>query len=360
MSDVDIIIGAGGTGGHLYPGVAIAGALRDLREDMEIGFVITSRPSEEQLMEELGYKYWKVCTRPLLGGFNLSLIRNIFMNIISLFQSFFILMRSGAEMVIGMGGYLSGPLFITATILQKKRVIFEQNIIPGFTNRVLSHLSHISFTSFPETELSGRVEITGNPLRRGILKERDKSLENFGLSDDRKTILIMGGSQGAHSINLAIMEAFRSGWGDEYQFIVQTGEEDYRDVLEVVEEMGIQAVVRGFYDDMGSVYGAGDLYIGRAGSTVYEVLNAGLPMILIPYPYSASSHQQANARYIVDEGAGVIVGDDELSGDMIIEKVEMILKDEDLYEDMRNSCGELARPNSAEVASLKILELMER
>jgi UDP-N-acetylglucosamine--N-acetylmuramyl-(pentapeptide) pyrophosphoryl-undecaprenol N-acetylglucosamine transferase len=356
--EVDVIIAGGGTGGHLYPGISILKALRSISEGIEVGFVITGKDSERRIMEDFDVKYWQLSSAPIMTGFSLSFIKNIFLNIIAFFKSIKIIIDTDASVYIGMGGYVSGPLLLTAYLFKKKLIIFEQNMIPGITNKLLSIVADIGFVAFPRTRLFCPMEVVGNPIRDNLIKDREEALKHFAFAEDKKTIVVIGGSQGAHSINMAFIDAFKSGWGKNYQFIIQTGSDDYDRVQDIVKKFNIDAVVSDFFDDIGYCYSAGDLYVGRAGGGIFEVLNENLPMILIPYPYSASSHQMMNAKYFREENVAIVIEDEKLSGDRLLFEIDMLLENTKRFEAMKKACIKIAKPDSAQVSAKKILSFM--
>jgi UDP-N-acetylglucosamine--N-acetylmuramyl-(pentapeptide) pyrophosphoryl-undecaprenol N-acetylglucosamine transferase len=355
-----VTIAAGGTGGHLFPGIAIAQALRRL--GVRSHFVLGEPRGEEKWLARYNFMFSRIASAPLLREFTLSAFESVVKNIIALTKSFTIIRRLAPSLAIGMGGYTSGPFLMSCYFCQIPFVIYEQNIIPGLTNRLLSRLALHSFIAFENAKLKSKsVHTVGNPLRDEVrpIPKKD-ALKRLNLKGNKPTIVIIGGSQGAMSINSSVVDAFKKGWGKDYEFLIQTGRDRFNLVSKVFNEMKIEGLCRDFFEDMGAVYSSADLYVGRAGGGIFEVLCAGIPLILIPYPFASDNHQMINARYLEKKGAGIIIEDKELSADILVDTIDGLMGDKNRLREMRAMSLALAKPDSADISAGIILEELKK
>jgi UDP-N-acetylglucosamine--N-acetylmuramyl-(pentapeptide) pyrophosphoryl-undecaprenol N-acetylglucosamine transferase len=344
-----IVIAGGGTGGHLFPGVAVAQALQQLRPDMRIVFTISGE-RERRYLGKYPLEVTTISSAPLYRGLNLRILASLAVTLYGFVQSLALMAKVHPLLAIGTGGYVSGPVLLAAYLRKVPGLICEQNIIPGFTNRVLSRLAEISAVSFENTPLAGGTKqvVTGNPIRQECQPwQREKARGYLGLSANRPTILIMGGSQGAHRINQAVCEALKTGFGKKYQFVLQTGEEDYLEVMEAVGKSGVAALVKPFFSEIGAVYGSADMALCRAGGGTFELLSAGLPLVLVPYPFAAGGHQMANANYWAGGGAAVVIKDSELSGATLAKCIDGLIGNRKKLAQMARASRAMAHPQSA-------------
>lgn len=350
MRKETIIIAGGGTGGHLFPGVAVAQALPQLRPDMRVVFTISGE-REYRYLADYHLELVKICSAPLYRGLDPRILLSLALTLWGFIQSLALIVRVCPVVVIGTGGYVSGPVLLSAYLRKVPGLICEQNIIPGFTNRLLSRLAKISAVSFEDTPLAGRAKqvVTGNPIRRECEPwQREKARRYLGLSLGKPTILIMGGSQGAHRINQAVMEALEKGFGQKYQFLLQTGAEDLPAVKEVVERSGISAVVKPFFNEIGAVYGSADLALCRAGGGTFELLSAGLPLVLVPYPFAASQPPDGKCQLLGAAGGGaVVIKDSELNGATLAKCIDSLFGDRKRLAGMARASRAMAYPQSA-------------
>ncbi|MGQ9706056.1 MAG: undecaprenyldiphospho-muramoylpentapeptide beta-N-acetylglucosaminyltransferase [bacterium] len=352
--DYIVAIATGGTGGHLFPGIAVAQALK--RAGIKSHIILGEPRSEEKWLKKYGFEFSRIISTPISREISLSILNSLIKNIIAINQSLRIILKIRPSLAVGMGGYTSGPFLITCYLSRIPFVIFEQNIVPGLTNRLLSRLAIHSFIAFEGTPLKARsVHIIGNPIREDVKPiPRREALKRLNLEGTRPVIVIIGGSQGAMSINKALVYAFESGWGRDYEFIIQTGSEGFEKVFKVFSEKGMKGLCRDFFEDMSSVYSSADLYVGRAGGGVFEALCAGLPLILIPYPFASENHQMANALYLRNKGAGIIIDDRCLNASVLSETIDSIINNTERLKQMGDASFKLSRPDSANI-SVKII-----
>jgi len=359
---MNVIIAGGGTGGHIYPGLAIAKALERISHDLRVVFVGTAKGLEAKIIPREGYEIQfirseGVVRRGLLRG-GLALMKIP----VSMIDSVRILRQVRPDIAIGVGGYSSGPVILSAKLMGIPAMIHEQNTLPGLTNRILSRFVDAVAVTYQESMNyfpREKTYLTGNPVREEILQgDRERGYERFSLEKDRFTIFVFGGSRGASRINQAVVEAldFLQGLRDRVQFLHQTGERDLRHVKEVYRLKGFKGTVIPFAHDMADAYAVADLVISRAGATTLaEITACGKAAILVPYPYAAGDHQEINARKLVDIGAAKIVRDSELTGKVLSEMIIHVMNNPDELKKMERLTASLGNPHAID----RILEIIE-
>ncbi|MBW2431664.1 MAG: undecaprenyldiphospho-muramoylpentapeptide beta-N-acetylglucosaminyltransferase [Deltaproteobacteria bacterium] len=324
-----IVIAGGGTGGHLFPGIAIAQEFKIRNSATNIIFVSTGNPMEKSVLSKTDFELRCIRVAGIKG-------RGIWNQLISvlkiptgILESMRILKNFTPDLAIGLGSYSAGPVLIGAWLRRIPIAVHEQNLLPGITNRILSRFAERIYISFENTKSNldpRKVRWTGNPVRRELLKFEDSCTgdSRHHTVERRFTILIIGGSQGAHRINMAVIEAL------EYlkdkgrlHFVHQTGNTDEQPVSAAYRRHGIQGTVQSFFDDMAEQYHRADLLICRAGATtVAEISALGKAAIFIPFPFAADNHQVLNAGSLSNEGAAEMILEKDLSGEILAEKIE--------------------------------------
>jgi UDP-N-acetylglucosamine--N-acetylmuramyl-(pentapeptide) pyrophosphoryl-undecaprenol N-acetylglucosamine transferase len=315
-----VVFAGGGTGGHLYPAIAIADALR--QRQATVTFVGTAERLEATIVPKAGYALCTIDGRPLTRGLSWDLLRTLVANITGTLQSLSLLRRLEPDIVVATGGYVCFPAVLAARTLRWLRTrrmaiaLLEPNAKPGLTNRLLAPLVDEVWGAFTEADprFAGKYVRTGVPVRSSLLSlpSRDAAVAAFGVDSTRRTLLAMGGSQGARAINDGVATllnggALPAGW----QLLLVTGEGDY-DRTRAALRNG-NAVVRPYLDDPANGYAAADLVLARAGaSTLAELAATGKPAILVPYPFAADGHQATNAARFAATGAAVVVADADL------------------------------------------------
>lgn len=321
---MNVVFTGGGTGGHLYPAIAIADALRQEQRDLDVTFVGTADRLETTIVPNAGYALRTVSSRPLTRKPSLELLRTILANARGTLQSLRILSAIKPSLVIATGGYVCFPVVLAARVLRALRrldariVLLEPNAHPGLTNRLLAPLVDEVWGAFPKADdrFAGKYVHTGIPVRASLraLPGREAALERLGLSAKRQTLLAMGGSQGARSINDALTSIVKSdGLPEGWQLIHVTGEREYDRVRSALGKDADAGGVRPYLHDLSDAFAASDLVLARAGaSTLGELAATGKPSILVPYPHAADDHQRANAERLAETGAAVVVNDRDL------------------------------------------------
>jgi UDP-N-acetylglucosamine--N-acetylmuramyl-(pentapeptide) pyrophosphoryl-undecaprenol N-acetylglucosamine transferase len=269
-----------------------------------------------------------------------------------MYQSYKILNDFNPDIVLGVGGYAAGPVLFMAYIMGFNTAIHEQNSIPGFTNRILGRFVRMIFISFPETYTwfpSGKTFLTGNPVRKELVMN---GLNNY--KKDKFTLLILGGSQGSHEVNISVLDSmdYLSEFIDSIRIIHQSGDRDYEFLLNGYRRRGIDATVIPFIDYMKEVYIKADLVISRAGATTLsEIAIFGKPSILIPFPHAANNHQFKNAKILENKRAARVI--ENPNGKKLAENIIELYKDSNLLENMRINAKKIAKPDAAK----KIVDL---
>lgn len=367
-----VIIAGGGTGGHLFPALALAQELRG-GYGADVLLVGAGSDTEGTILDQ-------ACPEPLRGsnfpvmtirvkglkGVGLSgKLHALFRLPLALRDSRAILKAFRPQVVVGMGGYASGPILLAAALRRLPTLIHEQNAYPGLANRLLApfvDLVALSTASAAPYLKARRIEVVGLPIREELLKaDRAEAREALGLSSGRLTVFVFGGSQGAHRINEALVEAlpYLRGLGEKLQFLHATGERDHPMVKQAYEEAGLSALVRPFFREVSLAYALADLSICRAGaSTIAELAALGKPSLLIPYPYAANDHQRLNALALVRIGGARMLLDRELSGKAIADFLAEVLAKPSLLEGMGRRAKELGRPDAASRLASLVLELV--
>lgn len=358
-----VLFAGGGTGGHLFPALAIAEEVMRLDKNNEIEFVGTRYGIEYRMKEKLGYPLSLISMRGLPRKISLSLFIFPFRLIWTVMQSIKLMNRFRPDIVIGTGGYVAGPPIIAASMKNIPCVIQEQNSFPGLVTRKLASRTNMIYLAYRKAEeyLPKDVNrmLVGNPVRSSINSgDKAQAYEKFGLKPDRKTILILGGSQGARKINNAALDGIRF-LDNSVQLLWQCGEGDYKDVTERLDKKDFVVSLFPFSKNMELVYAVADIAIARAGAlTIAELTACGIPSILIPYPYATANHQDYNAREIEKAGAAEVIADNEIDSINPIQRAISILAS-DKYENMKTASSDLGTLDSAPRIAKHIMELVQ-
>ncbi len=344
-----IVIAGGGTGGHLFPGIAVAEEF--LRRDSanRVLFIGTQRGIEHRLLDKLGYELKRIDVEGLKGRGLTALIKGMYAIPKSMWQSRNILTAFAPDVVIGVGGYASGPAVITAWLMRIPTAIAEQNALAGNTNRILGKFVDKIFLTYEQSRsgfAAGKVLVTGNPVRAAFSASPGKT----GEKKADRGILIFGGSQGAAAINktVAAMTPLLAAIKDSIRIVHQAGENDCAMVSRAYAKYGIEAEVTPFIVDMVSAYAAADVIICRAGATsLAEITVAGKASILIPFPFAANDHQTLNAQAMVEAGAAAMIRQSELTEERLFAVLKNLLEDDRKIREMERKSKMLGRPDAA-------------
>ena len=339
-----ILIAGGGTGGHLFPAIAIAEAFLARQPQTEALFVGTGNPFERSVLAKKGFEQARIKIEGIKGRGVWRQIRAVFRLPGAIVSSMRILLRFKPDLVIGVGSYSAGPVVAAAWLLRIKTVLHEQNMLPGITNRMLAPLAERIYVSFEHTGTyfdPRKIKLTGNPVRREILtcsNAEDRTGPKAPRAGQAFTILVIGGSQGAHSINMAVIDALsRLREKQRFHVIHQTGSQDEILVQQAYASQGVAARVQAFFDDIARQYQNADLIICRAGATtVAEITSIGKGIIFIPYPFAADDHQVLNARTLADAGAAEMILERDLDAEILAARIEHYASNPELLAQMES------------------------
>jgi UDP-N-acetylglucosamine--N-acetylmuramyl-(pentapeptide) pyrophosphoryl-undecaprenol N-acetylglucosamine transferase len=355
-----ILFAGGGTGGHLYPAIAIAEEILKNDPKTKIVFVGTKDKIEARVVPKKGFEFHTIW----ISGFSRRLtINNVVFPvkvIVSLIQSFFVIKKVKPNVVVGTGGYVCGPILFIASVLGIPTVVHESNSYPGVTTRLLAGRVSKVFTTFEVTKkwlsLKANIEVIGNPTREELSSiSRKEGCEFFNLDPNKKTVFVFGGSLGAASINKVMPNVVDEAITIDYQIIWQTGETDWQSAKRIQSHKNI--VMMKFIDRMDCGYAAADIVVSRSGATTLaELTRIGKPAILVPYPFAAANHQVLNAETLVEAGAAVMINDSELK-DKLLPTIREMLFDDVKQNIMKKKSLELGKPNAGKEIAHKIMLL---
>lgn len=348
-----VIIAGGGTGGHVIPALAIAQQLKK-QFDAEVLFIGTARGIETRLVPQAGFLLELIQVGALKNVSLVTRTKTMFDLPRALWTSGRIVSDFRPDVVVGVGGYASGPGMIAAIRRRIPTLAFEPNVVPGFANRMVARFVSAAAVHFEETcEYFHNCRVTGVPVREAFFQIAAKS------QGGTPTLLVFGGSQGAHAINQAMMESL-PGLRTKVptiHVIHQTGQRDYEAVQGAYQQSGISGEVYKFIDDMPAIFGRADLLVCRSGaSTVGEITAAGKPAVFVPFPRAADDHQNKNARALESAGAAVVVEETKLEAAYLVETIATLLGDPARLRAMSEAAKSLAHPKAVE----EITEMVKR
>jgi UDP-N-acetylglucosamine--N-acetylmuramyl-(pentapeptide) pyrophosphoryl-undecaprenol N-acetylglucosamine transferase len=340
-----IVIGAGGTAGHVVPALAVADALR--ADGARVVFIGGER-AERELVPAAGYELHTLRVVPLPRRSVSGAARAGAVDARAFVAARRLVPELGPQAVFGAGGYVAGPVGLAAAVGRIPLVLLESDSHFGLTNRLLAPFARRVCLAFPIAGRDGkRYLVTGRPVPAPAT-DRAAARARFGIAPDEDCVLVFGGSQGARSINHAAVEAFA---GARFHVLHAAGSRD----LPELTAPGPHYDLRGYIPEFGEAILASDLVIARSGGSVFEVAAHGRPMILIPYPHATADHQTENARFIEAEGAALVIADDELDGPRLAQEVGRLLSDRGRLVAMGRASAELARPQAASEIAAEIL-----
>jgi len=355
------LFAGGGTGGHLFPAIAVAEQIKKMKPEAEILFVGTKDKIEGKTIPKLGYGFKSIWVKGFSRKFTLENILFPLRLFVSALQSLIINIRFKPSVTIGSGGYVAGPAVWGASVLGAKIILLEQNSYPGITTRLLEKHAdeiHLSFSNSKKYLKKKNILLTtGNPVRKDLgTIDRIEAQTSFGFSAEKKTLLILGGSLGAKSINKAAGNLVNKLSDEGLQVIWQTGKNYYEDYKHFNSK---SIKVFDFIEDMNYAYSISDLILARAGATtIAEILVLGIPSILVPSPNVAENHQFYNAKSLSDEGAAILIEDKEIDLRMYDEVTSTINSNEKLTELTKNALL-LAKPDAAKVIAKSAIRFAE-
>jgi UDP-N-acetylglucosamine--N-acetylmuramyl-(pentapeptide) pyrophosphoryl-undecaprenol N-acetylglucosamine transferase len=342
-----IVVAGGGTGGHLFPGIAIANEFMARNSATRVIFVNTGNQLEKTVLSKAGFELRSIEVAGIKGRGIWNQFKSVLKIPGAILTAMGIVKKFSPDLIVGLGSYSAGPVVFGAWLMRVPIAIHEQNILPGITNKILARFADRIYISFENTQSPlnpQKVYWTGNPVRRELL-------ETVALDTDQKafTVLIIGGSQGAHRINTAMIEALEHLQDSErLHFVHQTGETDEGSVREAYRKRTVSATAQSFFDDMAERYRQADLIICRSGATtVAEITALGKAAIFIPFPHAADNHQMLNAAGLARDGAAEIIVEKELSGHLLCERIEHYMDHPEALADMAARARRHGNPEAA-------------
>jgi UDP-N-acetylglucosamine--N-acetylmuramyl-(pentapeptide) pyrophosphoryl-undecaprenol N-acetylglucosamine transferase len=349
-----IVIAGGGTGGHLFPGIAIAQEFAARNSATRIIFISTGNPLEKSVLSRTKFELQSITAAGIKGRGIWNQMKSVLKIPKGILESMHILKGFSPDLAIGLGSYSAGPVIISAWLRRTPIVIHEQNILPGITNRILARFAGRIYISFKNTRFNrdvNRVHWTGNPVRRELLEysDRQAAQKSGDTANGLFTVLIIGGSQGAHTINLAVIEALEHLNDKEHlNFVHQTGEADEQQVKAAYRRNDFRCTVQSFFNNMAELYSQADLLICRAGATtVAEIAALGKAVIFIPFPFAADNHQVLNAGSLSNEGAAEMIIEKDLSGKILSEKIAYYAAHRQALDEMAAKARQFGNPAAA-------------
>ncbi len=364
-TSIKVVFAGGGTGGHVYPAIAMYEALLDV-SNVEALFVGVSGGMEEQI---IGSRGWPLETLPGRGVRRASLFTKLSTPVTTaraVSGGLRLLARFQPDVVVGTGGFASAAMVLAAWLRRTPRLLQEQNAVPGMTNRWLSLVANRVLLSYQGSEkwLKGSpgTVVIGNPLRKIAKQSREVAAGELGLDPARPTVLVMGGSRGATKVNEAVANAIPKVLAEfDSQFLILAGNNNASNVAKQTADHADRVKVLAYSENMDSVYAASDVAVARAGaSSVFEIAARALPTVFVPYPYAADDHQQKNVDPLVADGAAFCIRDQEITGENLSALLLEILRSPEQRQQMADRLRAWARPDAAQRAASEILNLIGR
>ena len=362
-----VLLSGGGTGGHVYPAIAIANKIKENNPDCEILFVGTEKGIESEIVPKYGYELKTVTVQGFRRKIDFENVKRVFKLCKGLEQSRRIVKKFKPDIVIGTGGYVSGPVLFNSALNKTITIVHEQNSFPGVTNKILSKVVTRVLTSFEDSherfpeESRNKLVLTGNPVRKEILQSRKStSRKKLGISEDKKMVLCYGGSGGSEEINEAMRLVIKNMVKEDIAFIFATGKLYYDEFMESLGEIALKPYQRvmPYLDNMADGLAASDIVIGSAGAiSLAEITALGKPSIIIPKAYTAENHQEYNAKSIESQGAGIAILEKDLTPEKLNEVVFKLLGDRELLIDMANASKSIGKPEAIDLIYDEIMKL---
>lgn len=361
-----VLLSGGGTGGHVYPAIAIANKIKEENPDCEILFVGTEKGIESEIVPKYGYELKTVTVQGFRRKIDFENVKRVFKLCKGLEQSRRIVKKYKPDIVIGTGGYVSGPVLFNSALNKTVTIVHEQNSFPGVTNKILSKVVTRVLTSFEDSherfpeESRNKLVLTGNPVRKEILQSRKStSRKKLGISEDKKMVLCYGGSGGSEEINDAMRLVIKNMVKEDIAFIFATGKLYYDEFMESLGEVSLKPYQRvmPYLDNMADGLSASDIVIGSAGAiSLAEITALGKPSIIIPKAYTAENHQEYNAKSIESQGAGIAILEKDLTPEKLNEVVFKLLGDRELLIDMANASKSIGKPQAIDLIYDEIMK----
>ncbi|MDA8163031.1 MAG: undecaprenyldiphospho-muramoylpentapeptide beta-N-acetylglucosaminyltransferase [Desulfobacteraceae bacterium] len=359
---VRLVIAGGGTGGHVFPGVAVAEVMQ-ARVPLEVMWIGTGRLVEKDALAARRWRYRVLAVKPMLGVGGLAALRSMATLPYYVAKACLCLKEFRPDVVLGVGGYVSGPVLVAARLLGIPAALHEQNLVSGLANRIASRFVDVVLLSSERARAffpRNKVVVTGNPVRMSLFansRQKDEIVK-----DGRLRLLVIGGSQGASGLNRLVVSAIGllSKSGVMLEVVHQSGPADVGMVQTSYEETRVAAKVYPFINDMARAYSWADLVICRAGAgTIAELSALGKPAILIPYPHAAGRHQDANAKALADEGAALYFSEEEIGGVKMASEIQALIEEPTRLKNIGCRAKGLGRPDAADAIVRVLMDMIK-
>lgn len=356
-----VVFAGGGTGGHLFPGIAVARALVRRHPDAYVVFAGTGRGIEARALAREGFRFEPLRSAGLVGKSPGAVARTVALAPLTLLDAARVLRRARPDLVVGLGGYSAGPVVLLAALAGRSTMVLEQNAVPGMTNRMLAPVVQAAAVSFEATTacFGAKAFVSGNPVRDGFFHAaRVDRAARAGPT----TVLVLGGSQGAHALNAALAAAARelASLPGGVRVVHQTGERDLGRVREAYRQAGVDARVEAFFEALHEQMRAADVAVCRAGATTLaEVAAAGLPALVVPLPAAANDHQRRNAAVLAAAGAAEVIEEADLER-RLAPRLTALVRDRGRRAAMSAAAGRMAKPAAADKVLQRAEQLMGR
>lgn len=345
-----VLMTGGGTGGHIYPALALIDYIKQVDPSCEFMYVGAKRGLESKILPEMGLSYELLTVQGLKRSLSMDNVKTINLFLKGVSRGKKIIKEFQPDIVVGTGGYVSAAMVYAAHKCHVPTMIHEQNSVPGITNKFLARFVKKVAISFPDVAQyfpKEKVVLTGNPRASQVIQgAKSDILTTFGLSPEKKTVLIFGGSQGAKKINDGVLEALEDFSKKEYQVLYASGERFFATFKD--KTWGKNIAIVPYIKNMNEILGNVDLLVGRAGATsIAEFTALGLPAILVPSPYVTNDHQTKNAQSLVKVGAAVMIKDSEFSGETLVKECDTLFLQPETLENMAQKSKSQGYPNAA-------------
>ncbi len=367
MEFLRIIVSGGGTGGHIYPALSIADRIKSENEGAKVLYIGTKKGLESKIVPKSGYDFKTVTVNGFQRKISIENMKRLMMFFKGICEAASIIRSFKPDVVIGTGGYVSGPVVFCAAIMKVPTVVHEQNAFPGITNKFLSRFTDKVLISFEDArkffKSAQEVEFTGNPVRKEIVDaNKIESRKKLGIPLDKKMVLSVGGSGGSRKINDAMLSVIEQFCEKDIAFVHATGNDHFESFSKDFSNEGLKdyQTVLPYIDNMPDVLAACDMVICSAGAiTLSEVTCLGKPAIVIPKAHTAENHQEYNARSVEENGAGVMILEKDITADMIAQNIFNILMDEEKLKDMSSKSVQMGRPEAVDLIYSQIMRLRQ-
>ncbi|MGM0501657.1 MAG: undecaprenyldiphospho-muramoylpentapeptide beta-N-acetylglucosaminyltransferase [Bacillota bacterium] len=365
-----IIISGGGTGGHIYPGLAVARGLKARNQETEISFVGTADGLESDIVPKAGYDLKTIKAQGFTRRLSFQLVKAVAKTGVGVLESYGIIKNFKPDLVLGTGGYVCGPIVLAAALQNIPTMVHEQNAYPGLTNRLLAKVVDKVALSNPAAKkhfkAQDKLVVTGNPVRPEILNKKEEvAYQELNLNPAKKTVLVFGGSRGAKSINQAVVAIYQQLAELDVQVLHITGKKDFERIAAKAKELGINNFdsgkirIKSYLYNMEAALAVTDLVISRAGATgLAEITASGIAAILVPYPHATDNHQEHNARSLEEAGAAKVILDQDLTADKLWSAAKELLTQENKLEAMGQASLALGEPQAAEKLIVELKQLV--